>query len=99
VPKGSILLTKKSIETIDLQNELGKTEFGFWTTVSPGETKTFELTYLLPFKKQNEHSILIQKQPGARDDIKINYKLENGTSWNWQGLLNSDKTIDIDLSK
>ena len=47
--------------------EAGKTFFGNWLTVRGGETKTVSLSYALPFSLEatDNHSILIQKQPGA----------------------------------
>lgn len=98
VPKGSILQSKRGVEEIDFQEELGKTVYGFWTTVAPGETKTFEISYLLPFRKDNKYSLLVQKQPGALAD-QFNFILEGASRWKWNGVINQDKEISIDLGK
>ena len=50
--------------------ESGKTVFGNWVYVSPGETVTVSYQYLLPFKLQLtadnfSYSLLMQKQAGA----------------------------------
>ena len=98
VPEGSLIESKKNIEEVDTTSELGKTIYGFWTTVSPGKTKTFEITYRLPFKKPDNYSLLIQKQPGGLPD-DFTFLLENISNWKWQGEVNEDKNIEINLTK
>lgn len=50
--------------------EFGKTVFGNWTYVSPGETMTLEYEYLLPFRVIEDGKIsyasLYQKQSGSK---------------------------------
>ncbi len=50
--------------------EFGKTVFGNWTYVSPGETMTLEYEYILPFRVIEDGKIsyasLYQKQSGSR---------------------------------
>jgi hypothetical protein len=53
--------------------EAGKTVFGNWVYVSPGESVQVTYTYLLPFRVdpviqgQSAYSLLFQKQPGAKE--------------------------------
>lgn len=98
VPKGSILIAKNNIDSIDSQEELGKSEFGFWTTVSPGETKIFEITYKLPLKIESKYSLLIQKQPGA-SAITFHFSFQNDALWRWDGEINEDKSIIVNLTE
>lgn len=72
VPLGSKLILAKSdgedIEkTVDKTEEVGKTVFGFWLSVAPGETKTAEISYFLPakFDKAEDYRLILQKQPGT----------------------------------
>jgi len=58
-----------------ISEESGKTVFGNWVYVSPGETVTVEYTYLLPFRvfpgggeeSPASYSFLYQKQAGVED--------------------------------
>lgn len=51
---------------ITVSAESGKTEFGGWIEVAPGNSATLELKYRMPFEesKSVKHSFLFQKQPG-----------------------------------
>ena len=69
---------EESVITIDEKSgtrvgeEFGKTVFGNWVYVSPGETVRVEYTYLLPFRIHPDelhnagYSLLFQKQPGMK---------------------------------
>ncbi|MFC1687811.1 DUF4012 domain-containing protein [Patescibacteria group bacterium] len=56
-----------------ITQEFGKTVFGNWLDVGPGETRNVSLTYRLPFKfvprssltQTSTYSILVQKQAGV----------------------------------
>lgn len=49
--------------------EAGKTGFGFWLIVDPGEIKTVELEYTVPSPvARSDYRLYVQKQPGL--DIK-----------------------------
>jgi hypothetical protein len=71
--------------------EAGKTVFGNWVYVSPGESVSVTYTYLLPFrvdpqtKGQAGYSLLLQKQPGVKE---FNFKsiIEYPDGWKpiWQ---------------
>ena len=54
----------------DIIDDLGKTSFGFFTTVDVGATRELDFSYELPARvkyqiEQNLYSLLIQKQPGT----------------------------------
>lgn len=80
VPLGSSLTSAKIdnqdiTSDIDITSENGYSLFGFWFSVGPGETKTAELTYILPFEKfsAKRYNLTYQKQPGtAPDGLSIN---------------------------
>ena len=66
--------TNRSVDTssgTDVYQESGKTVFGNWLQLKPGETQTATITYRLPFKlAQNGqeafyYSLLAQKQSGS----------------------------------
>jgi len=66
----------------DIYQDMGKTVFGNWLRVKPGETKTVTLSYRLPFRfgeissqGKTVHSLLWQKQSGTMAD-KFSAQLE-----------------------
>lgn len=55
---------------VDVYKELGKTVFGAFWALEPGETRTLTYTYKLPGTvaealQTNKYELLVQKQPGA----------------------------------
>ncbi len=68
VPLGSRLIKISGYELsqIDIAQEFGKTWFGFYLTIEPGEIKNLTIEYKLPnlnsFSKN--YSLYMQKQPG-----------------------------------
>ena len=57
---------------VDVGAELGKTVFGMFTSIEPGETRTLVVKYRLPEKvaqsvKNGSYKLLIQKQSGSAD--------------------------------
>jgi hypothetical protein len=71
--------------------ESGKTVFGNWTYVSPGETVEITYKYLLPFKldltaDNFSYSLLAQKQSGAMNDsgFESTLTLPQEFKINWQ---------------
>ncbi len=48
---------------VTIYKEAGKTEYGFWMIISPGETKTVNLEYSVPLFAGN-YQFYVQKQPG-----------------------------------
>lgn len=72
VPKGSELVDSKGSQVkLTTYEDLGKTVFEGFLTVRPKGTKTFTLTYKLPFKleKSSPLPVLIQKQPGTAGHV------------------------------
>jgi hypothetical protein len=75
--------------------ESGKTVFGNWVYVSPGETVAVEYTYLLPFRVDPKdpntagYSFLFQKQAGV-DELKLRTELSFPEGWQpiWQSAPN-----------
>lgn len=75
VPKGSELVESKGSQVkLTQSEELGKTLFEGFVTVRPKGTKTFSITYKLPFKlkKGSPLPVLIQKQPGTHGNVYTN---------------------------
>lgn len=93
VPKGSQLVEAKGFETGQTTGEdLGKTVFEGFFTLTPLNVKTITFKYKLPFKMKSPYKLLIQKQGGAKDfsyTIKINNHTQPET------ILNSDKTLSL----
>lgn len=56
----------KSEQGIFVGEEAGYTEFSGWLALLPGETKTLEIVYRLPFAVEERYTQLLQKQPGQR---------------------------------
>jgi hypothetical protein len=79
VPKGSQLIEAKGFETGQASGEdLGKTVFEGFFTLTPLNIKTITLKYKLPFKVKSPYQLLIQKQGGTQS---FNYKVSvNGKS-------------------
>lgn len=75
--------------------EFGKTVFGNWVYVSPGETVSVEYTYLLPFRidptqeNARSYSLLFQKQPGVKE-VRVKAAVEYPKSWNIYWTTESD---------
>jgi len=78
-PLGSQLVSAKLgdadiTQLIEKIDEQGRTTFGFWFSTSPGETKTAEIQYLLPFDFKNlkDYNLIFQKQPGTiAENLKV----------------------------
>lgn len=83
VPEGSVLVKGSGMMEndkvldplrrpgqIEVKNELGKTYFGAFISIEPGETRTLSLEYILPEKIQKQiengmYKLLVQKQAGT----------------------------------
>jgi len=83
-----MVIDKKTNTRIAIES--GKTVFGNWTYVSPGETVTLAYRYRLPFKidltkAADSYSLLIQKQSGSLGS-KFSQILKYPDSWkiSWQ---------------
>lgn len=83
VPLGSQLIRISGYEAdkIDTGNEAGKTWFGFYLTVDPGEINNITLEYKLPSSVtlNNNYGLYIQKQPGKElDNLSVDLNFKNG---------------------
>ncbi len=77
-PLGSKLISssvdKSMLEDVETSQESGLTYFGFWFSTDPGQTKTAELQYELPFANltTKNYNLIWQKQPGTLpDEVEI----------------------------
>lgn len=98
VPKGSKILTSRGSEVkVTSYDELGKTVFDGFISVRPLGTATFTITYSLPkgLDKNGELPILIQKQPGIRDDEEFEIKVDGRSKE--KIILETDKKTSIKL--
>jgi len=56
---------------VTIYKEAGKTEYGFWMIINPGETKTVDLEYAVP-SSGGGYQFYVQKQPGLNiNDFKF----------------------------
>ena len=91
--EGKVIIDEQSGTRIT--NEFGKTVFGNWLQVDPGNVLVAKVKYKLPFKImpfdvfnpeiRSGYSLLLQKQPGARE-IPYSISLKYPSWWNvfWQ---------------
>ena len=97
VPKGSVLVDSKGSQVkMTTYDDLGKTVFDGFITVRTQGVGTLSVTYKLPFKLKSGSPlpVLIQKQPGARDN---DYQtIVNGKTVD-QFKLTSDKELEVKL--
>ncbi|HEU0050851.1 MAG TPA: DUF4012 domain-containing protein, partial [Patescibacteria group bacterium] len=61
---------------VDVMHELGKTIFGAFWAIEPGETRQLLFTYRLPSSvvdpwTQGEYQLYVQKQPGAKQRLTL----------------------------
>ncbi|MBI5222454.1 MAG: DUF4012 domain-containing protein [Candidatus Magasanikbacteria bacterium] len=66
-----------------ITNEFGKTAFGNWVMVAPGNTETAYFVYRLPFKADSRYSLLAQKQSGIDSDFATQVIYPDGWSPVW----------------
>ena len=76
---------------VTIYKEAGKTEYGFWMIINPGETKTVDLEYIVPSSGDN-YQFYIQKQPGL--DIKDLKFYLDGKPY-YDGRLDKDMVISL----
>jgi len=80
-PQGSQLLKitgQDEDRGVDTFEEYGKTVFGFWLSLEPGESKAVKLNYSLPDSLSvqssftgEEYRLKIQKQPGSDTETRV----------------------------
>lgn len=95
VPKGSILKSSKGYELDMITTEdLGKTVFEGFFTLSPQSVKKLEVEYTVPsgVVTEGDYKLLIQKQPGTKD---IKHTITLGSAKPKTQILNSDQEIII----
>ena len=78
VPLGSQLIKISGYELsqIDIGSEAGKTWFGFYLTVQPGEIKNLMVEYKLPalISSPKNYELYLQKQPGKEiNDLRVDF--------------------------
>ncbi len=79
VPLGSNLLERKMVSYPNIQEEFGKTYFGFIAHTLIGRQTKAEIVYELPESVKENYKILIQKQSGVGEiPLKIKIKTEEG---------------------
>jgi len=85
VPAGSTLLASRGVSTseVTIGQELGKTYFGAFLEIEPGEIGNFYFEYKLPDKikqqlENGQYEFLIQKQPGNDiEELVVDIKFKN----------------------
>ena len=78
---------------VEATQENSRTCFGFWFSLDPGQTKTLDMKYSLPFENiaLRDYNLVYQKQPGTLPEY-LEVKLNKKTIFN-QSLDESDKKI------
>lgn len=74
---------------VTVYKEAGKTEFGFWMIINPGETRTVDLEYTVPSSGEG-YQFYVQKQPGL--DIN-DFKFYMDEKTYFDGRLEKDMVI------
>lgn len=95
VPKGSVLKSAKGYELdVTTTEDLGKTVFEGFFTLSPQSVKKLEVEYTVPagVVTGDDYKLLIQKQPGTKD---IKHTITVGSAKPKTQILNSDQEIII----
>lgn len=92
VPKGSKLVSFEGSQTkVKTYDELGKTVFEGFMTVTPEGKAQVKLIYSLPSSiSTSSYSLLVQKQAGTQD-TKLNVQIDGKKAYT--GLLNVDQIV------
>jgi hypothetical protein len=94
VPKGSTLVAADGFETkAEPYEDLNKTVYAGYFQLRPEGVSKITLQYKLPFKVKGQYTLMIQKQPGAKDYL---YTLNVGKTTQ-EFFLKTDKEIKIGL--
>ncbi len=96
VPKGSNLLERKMVSYPLVQEDFGKTYFGFLLHVLMNRQTDIKLKYELPESVRNgDYKLLIQKQSGMGDvPVKIHIKTKDG-EFNREAILKKDLKFEV----
>ncbi|MBU0707149.1 DUF4012 domain-containing protein [Patescibacteria group bacterium] len=92
-----------------VNDEFGKTVFGNWIQVMPGESVTVSLTYRLPFTVKPQgyidastpYSLFVQKQAGSFDSVfhsNILFPEDYTVLWQWPPTAEDSDLIQADSS-
>jgi len=103
VEKNSIIEEKTETR---ITHEFGKTVFGNWIGVGPGESSTALIKYKLPFKidlgglfsQSDSYSLLVQKQPGALNNFLVSqliYPPKSDIIWQYPDLKNDSNSVQF----
>ncbi len=90
--EGQVIIDERTNTRIN--NEFGKTVFGNWVQVEPGESVTATITYKLPFtvttggfiNTSTPYSLYVQKQSGSFDSVfhsEIDFPEDYSIIWQW----------------
>lgn len=97
VPEGSNLLERKMVGWPLVEQEFGKTYFGFKVDVLIGGQTEGLITYELPerFSNKKDYKLLIQKQSGVGDvPVKVHVKTTDD-EFNYEGVLEKDLKLEF----
>jgi hypothetical protein len=70
-------------KNVDIFEEAGRTVFGFWHTINPGQTRKIILKWKLPFKADfapPRYTLIFQKQSGVEGVFRHGIELPRGSS-------------------
>ena len=91
-------MTLDEITGMHVGSESGYAVFANWQELSPGETKTAELIYEVPFFSKKNYAQLLQKQPGSQPfefDLEINYMPGNIVYFYPENFVQEGKTLKL----
>jgi len=95
VPKGSLLIEAKGFEDGQAVGEdLDKTVFEGFFTLTPLNVHTISFKYKLPIKMKKSYQLLLQKQGGSKD---LPYEITIGSHKQPEVILNADKELTFPL--
>ena len=96
---GSMVDCKIDNGDVSTEDELGKTVFGAFICIEPGEEKTLSYKYILPENisrnfNNDSYNLLVQKQAGVGShELYLNFRLKKKPN-----IIETDNDIDIELS-
>jgi len=95
VPAGSKLINSKgSDEPVNTIEELNKTVFEAFVVTRPENSRKLEIEYEIAYSPQGEYTLLIQKQPGAKDHQYV-IKVNSSTKEDFK--LDTDREFKFDI--
>ena len=79
VPEGSTLIGVDQPGSVDVMHDLGKTVFGAFWQVEPGETRDLTFHYQLPtafverIRQSGDYRLTVQRQPGNHSQLTLDH--------------------------